>query len=49
MMCLVNQKRKKQTGKRKICETQEKGDYEIIQEPAILLTDIFFANFGPTT
>ena len=41
MMYLVNQKGKKQKGKRKICETQEKGDYEIIQEPIFLLADSF--------
>ena len=41
MMYLVNQKRKKQKGKRKNYETQEEGDYEIIQEPVILLADIF--------
>ena len=42
MIYLVNQKRKKQKGKRKNCETQENSDYEIIQEPIILLTDIFY-------
>ena len=38
---LVNQKIKKKKGKRKISETQNKSDYEIIQEPIILLNDIF--------
>ena len=28
-------------GKRKMSETQNKSDYEIIQEPIILLSDIF--------
>ena len=41
MMYLVNQRRKKQKGERRICETQGKGDYEIIQESIILLADIF--------
>ena len=45
MVYLVNQKRKKQKqrqkGKRKMSETQNKSDYEIIQEPIILLSDIF--------
>ena len=42
MLYLVNQERKKkQKGKRKMSETQNKSDYEIIQEPIILLSDIF--------
>ena len=50
MVHLVNQERKeKQKGKRKMSETQNKSYYEIIHEPIILLSDTFFANFGPTT
>ena len=43
MVYLVNQKRKqKQNKKRKISETPEKRDYEIIQELIILLSNIFW-------
>ena len=42
MVYLVNQKgKKKQKLKRKMSETQNISDYEIIQEPIILLSDIF--------
>ena len=41
MVYLVNQKRKKNKNEKKNSETQNKSDYEIIQKPIILLSDIF--------
>ena len=42
MMYLVNQKEKNKKEKEKVVKLKKKvHDYEIIQEPIILLTDIF--------
>ena len=38
---LIKKEKKTQKGKRKISEIQNKSNYEIIQEPITLLSDIF--------
>ena len=46
MMYLVNQKRKQTKRKKKIVKIKKKVDYEIIEEPNTLLTDMF-CQFSP--